>query len=92
MHRGSWNSLRQVDGTMKRDDRTRAMDALKHDPGCEVLLVSLRPVSRLKSHCSPTSVPDGSILESAVENQAVDRIVRIRSLLVLRKLLITYCL
>lgn len=27
---------------MKRDDRTRAMDALKHDPGCEVLLVSLK--------------------------------------------------
>jgi SWI/SNF-related matrix-associated actin-dependent regulator of chromatin subfamily A3 len=27
---------------MKRDDRTRAMDALKYDPGCEVLLVSLK--------------------------------------------------
>lgn len=27
---------------MKRDERTRAMDALKHDPGCEVLLVSLK--------------------------------------------------
>lgn len=27
---------------MKRDDRTRAMDTLKHDPGCEVLLVSLK--------------------------------------------------
>lgn len=27
---------------MKRDDRTRAMEALKHDPGCEVLLVSLK--------------------------------------------------
>lgn len=32
----------RLDGTMKRDDRTRAMDALKHDPGCEVLLVSLK--------------------------------------------------
>jgi len=27
---------------MKRDDRTRAMEALKTDPRCEVLLVSLR--------------------------------------------------
>lgn len=27
---------------MKRDDRTRAMEALRHDPGCEVLLVSLK--------------------------------------------------
>ncbi len=27
---------------MKRDERIRAMDALKHDPGCEVLLVSLK--------------------------------------------------
>lgn len=32
----------RLDGTMKRDDRTRAMEALKHDPGCDVLLVSLK--------------------------------------------------
>ena len=32
----------RLDGTMKRDERTRAMDALKHDPACEVLLVSLK--------------------------------------------------
>jgi SWI/SNF-related matrix-associated actin-dependent regulator of chromatin subfamily A3 len=32
----------RLDGTMKREDRTRAMDALKYDPKCEVLLVSLR--------------------------------------------------
>ncbi|PBK61189.1 hypothetical protein ARMSODRAFT_965191 [Armillaria solidipes] len=32
----------RLDGTMKRDKRIRAMDALKHDPGCEVLLVSLK--------------------------------------------------
>ena len=32
----------RLDGTMKRDERTRAMEALKHDPGCEVLLVSLK--------------------------------------------------
>ena len=32
----------RLDGTMKRDERTKAMDALKHDPGCEVLLVSIK--------------------------------------------------
>jgi superfamily II DNA/RNA helicase len=32
----------RLDGTMKREERSRAMDALKNDPGCEVLLVSLK--------------------------------------------------
>lgn len=32
----------RLDGTMKRDERTKAMEALKHDPSCEVLLVSLK--------------------------------------------------
>ena len=32
----------RLEGTMKRDERTRAMEALKHDPRCEVLLVSLK--------------------------------------------------
>lgn len=32
----------RLDGTMKRDERTRAMEALKNDPSCEVLLVSLK--------------------------------------------------
>ena len=32
----------RLDGTMKRDERTRAMDSLKNDPSCEVLLVSLK--------------------------------------------------
>ena len=32
----------RLDGTMKRDDRTKAMDALKYDPACEILLVSLK--------------------------------------------------
>lgn len=27
---------------MRRDERNRAMDALKYDPACEVLLVSLK--------------------------------------------------
>lgn len=32
----------RLDGTMKREDRTRAMDSLKQNPSCEVLLVSLK--------------------------------------------------
>ena len=32
----------RLDGTMKRDERTRAMDSLKNNPACEVLLVSLK--------------------------------------------------
>ncbi|KAG6818077.1 hypothetical protein H0H87_009232 [Tephrocybe sp. NHM501043] len=32
----------RLDGTMKRDDRTRAMEELKYNPRCEVLLVSLK--------------------------------------------------
>ena len=32
----------RLDGTMKREERVRAMDALKNDPRCEVLLVSLK--------------------------------------------------
>ncbi|KAG6821357.1 hypothetical protein H0H93_014154 [Arthromyces matolae] len=32
----------RLDGTMKRDERSRAMDELKYNPQCEVLLVSLK--------------------------------------------------
>lgn len=61
---------------MKRDDRTRAMEALKSDPRCEVLLVSLRAggvglnltAARRVYLLDPYWNP-------AVENQAVDRIV-----------------
>jgi SWI/SNF-related matrix-associated actin-dependent regulator of chromatin subfamily A3 len=28
----------RLDGTMKREERNRALDALKNDPKCEVLL------------------------------------------------------
>lgn len=66
----------RLDGTMKRDDRTRAMEALKTDPRCEVLLVSLRAggvglnltAARRVYLLDPYWNP-------AVENQAVDRIV-----------------
>lgn len=33
----------RLDGTMKREDRNRAMDALKNDPKCEVLLGRFLP-------------------------------------------------
>lgn len=32
----------RLDGSMKREDRAIAMDRLRNDPACEVLLVSLR--------------------------------------------------
>ncbi|KAH8998822.1 SNF2 family N-terminal domain-containing protein [Lactarius hatsudake] len=73
----------RLDGTMKREDRSRAMEALKNDPGCEVLLVSLKAggvglnltaaqrVYLMDPYCLPRlGIP-------AVENQAVDRIHRL---------------
>ena len=45
---------------MKRDDRTRAMDALKYDPACEVLLVSLKAGGvGLNVSCSLPQSADG---------------------------------
>ncbi|KAJ7102102.1 SNF2 family N-terminal domain-containing protein [Mycena belliarum] len=66
----------RLDGTMKRDDRTRAMDALKHDPGCEVLLVSLKAggVGLNLTAAQRVYLMDPN---PAVENQAVDRIHRL---------------
>jgi SNF2 family DNA or RNA helicase len=79
---------------MKRDDRSRAMDALKHDPGCEVLLVSLKAggvglnltaAQRVYLMDPYWCASDRFLTKSklipflrnpAVENQAVDRIVR----------------
>ena len=50
----------RLDGTMKRDDRTRAMDALKYDPACEVLLVSLKAGGvGLNVSCSLLQSADG---------------------------------
>jgi SNF2 family DNA or RNA helicase len=66
---------------MKRDDRTRAMEALKHDPGCEVLLVSLKAggVGLNLTAAQRVYLMD-PYWNPAVENQAVDRIVRIHFL------------
>ncbi|CAL1695094.1 unnamed protein product [Somion occarium] len=68
----------RLDGTMKRDDRTRAMDALKYDPGCEVLLVSLKAggVGLNLTAAQRVYLMD-PYWNPAVENQAVDRIHRL---------------
>ncbi|PIL31733.1 hypothetical protein GSI_06437 [Ganoderma sinense ZZ0214-1] len=68
----------RLDGTMKRDERTRAMEALKHDPGCEVLLVSLKAggVGLNLTAAQRVYLMD-PYWNPAVENQAVDRIHRL---------------
>ncbi|KAJ6475543.1 SNF2 family N-terminal domain-containing protein [Mycena sanguinolenta] len=68
----------RLDDTMKRDDRTHAMDALKHDPRCEVLLVNLKPGG---VDLNLTAARRVYLMEpfwnSAVENQAIDYIYRL---------------
>jgi len=68
----------RLDGTMKRDERTRAMDSLKHDPSCEVLLVSLKAggVGLNLTAAQRVYLMD-PYWNPAVENQAVDRIHRL---------------
>ncbi|KAF8519105.1 SNF2 family N-terminal domain-containing protein [Hysterangium stoloniferum] len=80
----------RLDGTMKRDDRTRAMDALKFNPACEVLLVSLKAggvglnltAAQRVYLMDPYWQVDARYrprpkVNPAVENQAVDRIHRL---------------
>ncbi|CAE6420337.1 unnamed protein product [Rhizoctonia solani] len=68
----------RLDGTMKREDRSRAMDALKLDPSCEILLVSLRAggVGLNLTAARRVYLMD-PYWNPAVENQAVDRIHRL---------------
>ncbi|KDQ19896.1 hypothetical protein BOTBODRAFT_101668 [Botryobasidium botryosum FD-172 SS1] len=68
----------RLDGTMKREERTRAMEALKNDPACEVLLVSLRAggVGLNLTAARRVYLMD-PYWNPAVENQAVDRIHRL---------------
>jgi len=60
---------------MKKEDRNRAMEALKNDPKCEVLLVSLRAggVGLTLTAARRVYLMD-PYWNPAVENQAVDRI------------------
>ncbi|KAI5478669.1 DNA repair protein rad5 [Pseudohyphozyma bogoriensis] len=66
------------DGSMNRDQRTRAMEAFKTDPASEVLLVSLRAVLVVLNLTPGRRV---YLMEPfwhlAVENQAIDRIHRL---------------
>ncbi|KAJ2932690.1 hypothetical protein H1R20_g4421, partial [Candolleomyces eurysporus] len=68
----------RLDGTMRRDERNRAMDALKYDPACEVLLVSLKAggVGLNLTAAQRVYLMD-PYWNPAVENQAVDRIHRL---------------
>ncbi|EAU92715.2 DNA repair protein RAD5 [Coprinopsis cinerea okayama7 len=68
----------RLDGTMKREERIKAMDALKFDPGCEVLLVSLKAggVGLNLTAAQRVYLMD-PYWNPAVENQAVDRIHRL---------------
>ncbi|CEL53826.1 hypothetical protein RSOLAG1IB_06607 [Rhizoctonia solani AG-1 IB] len=68
----------RLDGTMRREERSRAMDALKLDPSCEVLLVSLRAggVGLNLTAARRVYLMD-PYWNPAVENQAVDRIHRL---------------
>ncbi|RXW22591.1 hypothetical protein EST38_g3260 [Candolleomyces aberdarensis] len=68
----------RLDGTMRRDERNRAMDALKYNPACEVLLVSLKAggVGLNLTAAQRVYLMD-PYWNPAVENQAVDRIHRL---------------
>jgi len=63
---------------MKREERSKAMDELKYDKSCEVLLVSLRAggVGLNLTAASRVYLMD-PYWNPAVENQAVDRIHRL---------------
>ncbi len=73
-------SYDRLDGTMKREERQRAMDALKYDPKTEVLLVSLRAGGvGLNLTAARRVYLIDPYWNPAVENQAVDRIVSTKS-------------
>jgi len=71
----------RLDGTMKREERNRSLDALKNDPKCEVLLVSLKAggVGLTLTAARRVYLMD-PYWNPAVENQAVDRIHRLGQL------------
>lgn len=69
---------RKLDGTMNRIERNRSMDALKMDPKCEVLLVSLRAGGvGLNLTCAQRVYLMEPFWNPAVESQAVDRVHRL---------------
>ncbi|KAA1130014.1 hypothetical protein PGTUg99_001321 [Puccinia graminis f. sp. tritici] len=69
---------KKLDGTMSRAERNRSMEALKADPKCEVLLVSLRAGGvGLNLTCAQRVYLMEPFWNPAVENQAVDRVHRL---------------
>lgn len=68
----------RLDGGMKREERNKALDALKNDPKCEVLLVSLKAggVGLTLTAARNVYLMD-PYWNPAVENQAIDRIHRL---------------
>jgi SWI/SNF-related matrix-associated actin-dependent regulator of chromatin subfamily A3 len=66
----------RLDGTMRREERVHAMDALKNDPCVEILLVSLKAggVGLNLTSASRVYLMD-PYWNPAVEHQAVDRVV-----------------
>ncbi|EKM84208.1 hypothetical protein AGABI1DRAFT_67507 [Agaricus bisporus var. burnettii JB137-S8] len=68
----------RLDGTMKREERSKALDTLKYDPGCEVLLVSLKAGGvGLNLTAAQKVILMDPCWNPAVENQAIDRIHRL---------------
>jgi SWI/SNF-related matrix-associated actin-dependent regulator of chromatin subfamily A3 len=70
----------RLDGTMRREERVAAMEGLKNDAHCEVLLVSLKAggVGLNLTSASRVYLMD-PYWNPAVEHQAVDRVVCISS-------------
>ena len=69
--------MARLDGSMKRADRSAALEAFKTDPGIEVLLVSLRAGGtglNLVSACRAYLMDP--YWNPAVENQGLDRVHR----------------
>jgi len=68
----------RLDGTMRREERNKALDSLKNDPRCEVLLVSLKAggVGLTLTAARRVYLMD-PYWNPAVENQAIDRIHRL---------------
>lgn len=68
----------RLDGSMARDNRTKAMESFRHNPKCEIILISLRSGGVGLNLTAGRRV---YIMEPywnpAVQNQAIDRVHRL---------------